>query len=143
MTALEIKLLAAGVRDNTMLSNFTMRRVLLGDEGASELLPSLASTQAEIIVLSHCGLTDRSRGMLTHLVKSACCRRDEMTWALGLRGKSNLTPTSAAAPGEIPSSGVLCLDLSFNRLGSEFAISLSHALIHDGWLLGVNLEGNR
>mmetsp|Transcript_27514 Transcript_27514/g.52149 ORF Transcript_27514/g.52149 Transcript_27514/m.52149 type:complete len:764 (+) Transcript_27514:53-2344(+) len=143
LTALEIKLLASGLRGNTLLSNFTMRRVLLGDEGASELVPSLAQTQAEVIVLSHCGLTDRSRGSLVHIVKSGCCRRDEMTWAKGLRGKGGFTPTSAESPGGIPGCGVLCFDLSFNRLGSAFAIMLSHALIHDGWLLGLNLEGNK
>ena len=120
-----------------------MRRVLLGHEGGSELLPALATIQAETLVLSHCGLTDSLRGALTHIVKSACCRRDELTWALSLRGKSSLAPTSNTAPGSIPNTGVLCLDLSCNKLGSDFAISLSHALIHDGWLLGLNLSKNK
>lgn len=62
LTPLEIKILAAGLEGNTSLCCFTMRRVYLGHEGGAELLPALSTTQAEIVVLSHCGLSDNLRG---------------------------------------------------------------------------------
>ncbi len=143
LTPSEIKILASGIKGNTVLSSFTMRRVLLGDDGAAEILPALATSQCEAITVSHANITDSSRTYISHLVKAHCCRRDEMTWAISLRGKVGMVPSTSTAPGEIPTSGVLCLDLSNNKLGDELAHSLSHALIHDGWLLALNLSSNR
>ena len=121
LTPLELKILASGLEGNISLCSLIMRRVLLGQEGGATILPAISTTQAEILVLSHCGLTDSARGALTHIVKSACCRRDELTWALSLRGKNTQIPTSNTAPGAIPTAGVLCMDLSNNKLGDDFA----------------------
>ena len=136
----ELKCLAGGLKDNSVLGSFTLRRVHLGDAGASLVLPSLATTSCVVITLSHCGLTDASRQYLSHIIKAHCCRRDELTWAIGLRGKTPYSPSTV--PGTVPSQGVICFDLSRNRLTEQTVTSISHALIHDGWLMGLDLSHN-
>jgi len=143
VSPLEIKTLAAGLTGNQTLTSVTFRRVLLLDEGASVLLPALSTLNATSIILSHVGMTDKSRYDLTHMVKAHCCRRDELTWAISLRGREGVCPSASTAPEDIGRQGVLALDLSKNALGDETAVAMAHALIHDGWLLGLNMSDNK
>ena len=143
LSPLEVKVLSSGLQSNTVLTSFSLKRVNLTDAGADYLLPALASTQISLLALSHVGLTDKSRANIAHLVKTHCWKRDELTWAISLRCKKGVCPSAKTAPGEIPTSGILTLDLSSNQLGDDTASALSHALVHDGWLLGIDLSRNR
>ena len=139
----EVRLLSLALTNNVVIRNLTIRRVLLTDAGAASLLTAIATTSVSVVVLSHVGLTDASRTYVSHVVKNHCCRRDEQTWALSLRDAVGICPCAETAPGGIPSKGVLCMDLSDNRLSDATAVALSSALTHDGWMQAVNLSGNR
>ena len=69
-------------------------------------------------------------------------RHDPANQARKLRDSVGVCPSADTAPGGIPSAGILCLDLSDNRLSDATAVALASALTHDGWVQALNLRGN-